>query len=99
MIDVFSQRDVARVHAQDSLAAFEIGKIDDDAAIEAAGTKKRGVENVRTIRRGDEDDAVVRFESVHLDEELIERLFALVMSATQACAAVTADSVDLIDED
>src|SRR6202041_2464351 len=48
---------------------------------------------------GDEDDAVVGLEAVHLDEELVEGLLALVVSAAEACAAVTADRVDLVDED
>ena len=39
------------------------------------------------------------FEAVHLDEELVEGLFALVVSAAEACAAVTADGVDFVDED
>src|SRR5205807_5799536 len=85
--------------AQDSLAAFEVGEIDDDAPIEAAGTEQRGIENVGTVRSGDEDDAVVRFEAVHFDEELVQRLLALVVSAAEAGAAVTADRVDFIDED
>ncbi len=39
------------------------------------------------------------FEAVHLDEKLVEGLLALVVSAAEACAAVTADGVDLVDED
>ncbi len=98
-VDVFRQRDVARMHAQDSFAALEVGKIDDDAAVEAAGTKQRGIENVGTVRAGDEDHAFVRFEAVHFDEELIERLLALIVTAAQAGAAMAADGVDLVDED
>ena len=46
-----------------------------------------------------EDDAVVGLEAVHLDEELVQGLLALVVSAAEACAAVTSDGVDLVDED
>src|SRR5205807_5059412 len=38
-------------------------------------------------------------ESIHLDQELIERLLALVVTAAQSGAAMAADGVDLIDED
>src|SRR5207253_9881745 len=38
-------------------------------------------------------------EAVHLDEELVEGLLALVVTATQARAAMAADRVDLVDED
>jgi hypothetical protein len=38
-------------------------------------------------------------EAVHLDEQLVERLLALVVAAAHAGAAVAADGVDLVDED
>jgi hypothetical protein len=37
--------------------------------------------------------------SVHLDEKLIQRLLTLVIATAKTSAAVTADSIDLIDED
>src|SRR5204862_6246155 len=57
------------------------------------------IEHIGTIRRRDEDDALVALEAVHLDEELVERLLAFVVSAAEARAAVTADGVDFVDED
>src|SRR5207253_5393264 len=72
---------------------------DNDAAVEAAGAEEGGIEDVGAVRRGDEDHAVVRLEAVHLHEELVQRLLALVVSAAEAGAAVAADRVDLIDED
>ena len=85
--------------SEDALAALHIGTIDDDAAIEAAGAQQRRIEHIGTIGGGDEDDALVRFEAVHLDEQLIQRLLALVVSAAETGAAVTADRVNLVDED
>ena len=41
----------------------------------------------------------VELEAVHLDEELIERLLALVVAAAETGAPVPADGVDLVDED
>ena len=38
-------------------------------------------------------------EAVHLDQQLVERLLALVVAAAQAGAALAADRVDLVDED
>src|SRR5205807_409243 len=42
---------------------------------------------------------LVRFEAVHLDEQLIQRLLALVVSAAEAGAAMASDGVNLVDED
>src|SRR5206468_8435382 len=76
-----------------------VGTGDDDAAVEATGAQDGGVEDVGAVGRRDDDDAFVRLEAVHLDEELVEGLLALVVTAAEACAAVTTDSVDLVDED
>src|SRR5213076_296714 len=55
--------------------------------------------HVGTIGRGDQDHAFVRLEAVHLDEQLIERLLAFVVSSAKARATVAADRIDLVDED
>jgi hypothetical protein len=41
----------------------------------------------------------VGFESVHLDEQLVQRLLALVVATAEASAALPTDRVDLVDED
>ena len=87
------------MHREDALAALHVGTIHDDAAVEAAGPQQRRIEHVGAVRRGDEDDALVALEAVHLDEQLVQRLLALVVAAAEARAAVTADGVDLVDED
>ena len=91
--------DVARVDLQDLLAAAQVRPVDDDAAVEAAGAQERRIEDVGPVRGGDEDDALVGLEAVHLDEQRVQRLLALVVPAAEARAAVAADGVDLVDED
>ena len=39
------------------------------------------------------------FETVHLDQQLVQRLFALIVAAAEAGAAMAADRVDFVDED
>src|ERR1700731_1747322 len=84
--------------AQDFLAAFHIGQIYGDLAIETTRPQQRGIEHVGPVRRGNDDNAFLRIESVHLDEQGIERLLALVMPAADAVAAMPADRVDFVDE-
>src|SRR5262249_10082550 len=98
-VHVVCERDLLSVDGEDALAPFHVRTVDDDAAVEAAGPQQRRVEDVGPVRGGDEDDAFVRLEPVHLDEELVERLLALVVAAAEAGAAMTADRVDLVDED
>ena len=51
------------------------------------------------VRGSDEDDALVGLKPVHLNQKLIERLFAFIVSAAQPRASVAAHRVDLVDED
>ena len=87
------------MHVEDLLAALAVGTVDDDLPVEAARAQQRRVEDVGPVGGGDEDDAVLRLEAVHLDEQLVEGLLALVVAAAHAGAAVAADGVDLVDED
>src|SRR5438309_1431403 len=98
-VDVRAERLAAGVHPQDALAAFEVGTVHDDLPVEAARTQQRRVEDVGTVGRGDEDDATLDVETVHLDEQLVQRLLALVVATTQTSTSVPADGVDLVDED
>ena len=88
-----------RVHLEDLVPAVEVGGVDRDLPVEAARTQQRRVEDVGTVGRGDEDDPAADVEAVHLDEQLVEGLLALVVTAAHAGAAVAADGVDLVDED
>ena len=51
------------------------------------------------VRGGDQDDVVLHLEAVHLDEQLVQRLLALVVPAAEPGTAVAADGVDLVHED
>ena len=98
-IDIVAQRNLLGVDLEDRFAAADIGASDDHAAIETAGAQQCGIEHVGTVGGGDQDDAFVGFEAVHFDEELIQRLFAFIVSAAEAGAAMAADGVDFVDED
>ena len=63
------------------------------------GRSSAGIEHVGAVGRGDEDDALIRLEAVHLDEQLVQGLLALVIAAAETGAAMTADRIDFVDED
>ncbi len=84
---------------EDAQTSQDIRVIDYDASVEPAGPQKRWVEDVGSVCRRDEDDACVAFESVHLDQQLVERLLAFVMAAAQSGATMPTDGIDFIDED
>src|SRR3954468_150907 len=98
-VDLLGQRLAARVDLEDLGAALAVGAVDDDLAVEAARAQERGIEDVGAVGGGDEDDVVLHLEAVHLDEQLVERLLALVVPAAEAGAAVAPHGVDLVHED
>ena len=98
-IDVGCQRLLAGVNLEDFLAPVDVGARHDDLAVETTRAEQRGVEHVGAVGRRDDDDAFIGLEAVHFDEQLIERLFALVIAIAQARTAVAADRVDFVDED
>src|ERR1700724_2730032 len=61
--------------------------------------QQRRVEHVRPVGGGNQNDAFIGLEAIHLDEQLVQRLLAFVVAAAKASATVAADGVDLIDED
>ena len=88
------------VHPEDGRPLANIRVRQCHLSIEATWPKQGGVEHVGPIGGGDHDDVLVALEAVHLDQDLIERLFTLVVRATAMTgAALAADGVDLVDED
>ncbi|MNF48606.1 hypothetical protein D3C84_298560 [compost metagenome] len=87
------------MHLEDLLTAADIGQADHHLAVEATRTQQRGIEHIRTVGRGDHDDAVIHLEAVHLHQQLVEGLLTLVVTTTQPGATMSTDGVDLVDED
>ena len=89
------------MHLEDLPAARLVRRLHGDSAIEPPRPQERGIEDLGPVRRADDDDRLRRFEAVHLGEDLIQRLLALVVGAGDAGRPLTraADCVELVDED
>ena len=98
-IDIRRQRHLADVNLQDLLAADDVRIRHHDLTVEAARTQQRGIEHVGPVGGGDQDHAFIGLEAIHLDQQLVQRLLALVIAAAETSAAMTADRVDFVDED
>ena len=98
-VDLLADGLAARVHLEDHLAAGAVRPVDHDLAVEAARAQQRRVEDVGAVGGGDEDDVVLHLEAVHLDEQLVQRLLALVVSTAETSSPVAAHGVDLVHED
>ena len=85
---------------QDFDAAFLVGWVDHDLPVESSRSQQSGVEDVWPVGGGQDHDAFMAGKAIHLGEDLIEGLFALVVTAERPrTAARAADGVDFVDED
>ena len=97
--DIRGEGLVLGVDFQDLLAALDVGQADVDLTVEAARAEQGLIEDVGTVGGRHDDDAVVGLEAVHLDQQLVQGLLALVVTAAETGTALTAHSIDLINED
>ena len=98
-IDVGAELHVLGVDAQDLFASFHVRLVDQDLPVEPAGTEQGRVEHLGPVGRGHDDDRLARIESVHLRQQLVQRLFALLVRSHRALHAGAPERVELVDED
>ena len=84
---------------QHLLAAVDVGLVDQHLAIEAAGAQQRRIEHLGPVGGGHDDDGLAGVEAVHLGQQLVERLLALLVAADRALRPHLAQRVELVDED
>ena len=86
------------MHVQDLAAALDVRPVERDVAVETTRPQERGVENVGAVGGRDDDHVGVGVESIHLHQQLVEGLLALVVTAPKPGASLAADGVDLVHE-
>jgi hypothetical protein len=87
------------MNLQYSLAAVDIGLVQDHTAVEPAGTQQRRVEDIGAVGSRYDDDLGAGIESIHLHQYLVERLLPLVMPAAKTGAAVSAHGIYFVHKD
>ena len=96
-----AERQRPRVDLEDLAAAVLVRRLHGDAPVEASRAQQRGVEDLGAVGGADHDDRLGGLEAVHLGQDLVERLLALVVRAGDAGRPLpgAADGVELVDED
>ena len=77
----------------------DIGRVEHDAAVKPPRAQKRGIENIRSVGCRNHNNIVFSLKSIHLDKNLIERLFALVMPSSKSGTALSSHRINLVDKD
>ena len=97
-VHVRPKRCFAGVHTQDFLAAFDVGITDGDLTVKTSRAQQGGVQYVFAVGRRDNDHAFVGFKTVHLNQQLVQRLLTLIVATTVTGTTGPAHSVDFVDE-
>ena len=86
------------VHLQDGYPPGLVGIVHRYLAVKAARAQQSGVQNVPAVGGRHHNHALVDVEAVHFHQQLIQRLFPFIVSATQARATMAAHGVNFIDK-
>ena len=97
-IDGIIQLHIPCMHLQNIDTALEVRLLHDDTTVKTAWTQQRRVEDLRTVRRTHDHDALRSIEAIHLGQQLVQRLLTLLVSTEAGISRLT-DGIDLIDED
>ena len=97
--NVLTQRNFAHVNAQNLFAPANIGQRYIHLAVKTTRTQQSGIQNIGAIGCRNHDNAEVGFKAVHLNQHLIEGLFALIVTAAQTRTTLATDRINLVDKD
>lgn len=62
-------------------------------------TQQCRIKYVRTVGSRNDDHTHIAFETIHLDQQLVQGLFTFIVSTSQPGTALTPNRIDLVDED
>lgn len=89
-----------QVDFEDGHTLLEVGQVNVDLAVKAAGAQQGFVEDVDAVGGRKDDDAGVRAEAVHLCEQLVEGVLTFVVTTEgRVLSAGAANGVDFVNED
>ncbi len=83
---------------QDLLAPTNIWQSDHDLTVKSARAQQRRIQYVRSVGCGNHNDPIIQLKAVHFDQQLVQRLLALVVTAAQTSATMAPYRVDFVDK-
>src|SRR6266487_4584941 len=86
------------MNLQDGEAPIPVGTINRHAAVEAARAQERYIKTIGTVRRGNYHYRLTVIEAIHLHQQLVERLFALIIGINTG-ATLSTDGINFVDKD
>ena len=97
-INIRTQGFIFSMNFEDLLTSLNIRITDNDLSVESSRSEQSWVEDITAVGGSDNDNAFVACETVHFNEQLVKCLFTFIVTAAETGTSVTADSIDLVDE-
>ena len=96
-VNPIRQLDLLAVYLQNGFAPLQIGELYRNTPVKAPRTGQCRVQAVRLVGGRENDNAIVSFKSVHLGQQLVQSLFALIVASVLA-TTLFPDRIDFIDK-
>ena len=97
-INIVRQRSLAGMHRQDTFASTKVRVGNNNLTVKTAGTEQGRIKHVRPVGRGNEDNALIGFKTVHLNQHGVQGLFPFIVAAAKTGSTLAADSVNLVNK-
>ena len=98
-VDALGHRLALGVNLKNLLSALHVRGIDLNLTVKTSRTQQRRVQNIGAVSRSNQNHVGFGIKTIHLHEQLVERLFALVVTAAHASPTVSSNSINLVHED
>ena len=86
------------MHLQNFFTATHIRTVYGNLTVKTTRTQQCWVQNVRTVGCCDDNNAFVAVEAVHFYQQLVQCLFAFIMTAAHTSTTLTAHCIDFVDK-
>ena len=97
-INVISHFDFLGVDFQNFFSAFQIRQFHRNSPVKSSRTKQSRIQRIRTVCRRENYDTFRRIESVHLGQQLVQGLLALVISGKSLAVTFLSYRINLINK-
>ena len=89
---------ILSMNLKNGFSAFNIGGINLNTSIKTTRAQKCWVQNVRTISCSNKNNCVTLCKTIHFYQQLIKRLFALIMTTANSSSTLTANRIYFVDK-
>ena len=87
------------MYFQNLFTPCDVRPVEHNAPVKTARAEQGRVQNIGAVRGCSDDHVRIGVETIHLDQNLVQRLLPLVVRTTQARTTVTTHGVYLVQKD